>query len=147
MKKGSSSYNEMPLPNRKIYDLVCEKTDGNVRVFADILGIKQQTLNRIFNRDPRNGKYPSVSDEIKAALKSKLGLDELWLFSGSEQDGDVPADDTTALLAEIERLKGLKLPTEKDKVMDIWLRYMENQRQHNEIMREMVELYKQIKGE
>ena len=37
--------------------------------------------------------------------------------------------------------------SDSDKVMDVWLRFMENQRQYNEIMREMAELYKQIKGE
>ena len=36
---------------------------------------------------------------------------------------------------------------EANKVLDIWLRFMENQRQGNEIVREMSELYKQIKGE
>lgn len=37
--------------------------------------------------------------------------------------------------------------SDSDKVMNVWLRFMENQRQYNEIMREMAELYKQIKGE
>lgn len=75
-----------------------------------------------------------------------------WLLS---EDGDMlmkgntPAnyENVEYLKAEIERLKAVKLPTDADKVMDIWLRFMENQRQQNEIMREMAELYKQIKGE
>ncbi len=36
---------------------------------------------------------------------------------------------------------------DKDRITDIWLRFMENQRQYNEITREMAELYKKIKGE
>ena len=36
---------------------------------------------------------------------------------------------------------------DKDKIADIWLRFMENQRQYNELTREMAELYKKIKGE
>ena len=36
---------------------------------------------------------------------------------------------------------------DKDRITDIWIRFMENQRQYNELTREMAELYKQIKGE
>ncbi len=43
---------------------------------------------------------------------------------------------------------GVKIEmSESDKVMDVWLRFMENQRQYNDIMKEMADLYKQIKGE
>lgn len=148
MKKGSSKYDEMPQPNRRLYDLVCEKSDGNVSVFADILGIKQQTLNRLFIPDPRSHKYPSISPKIVKALYEKMGLDESWLYSSEEPKNDqLPSYSIPELLAEIRRLKSVKLPTDADKVMDIWLRFMENQRQQNEIMREMAELYKHIKGE
>ncbi len=34
-----------------------------------------------------------------------------------------------------------------DKILAIWMRFMENQSQQNEIIREMADLYKQIKGE
>lgn len=138
----------MPLPNRKIFDLVASKTDGNVRRFAELLGVKQQSFNRIFNTDPRSGKYPSVSDEIKEAIKKVFGFDDVWFVQDEPDEPPmVPVDDKAALLAEIERLKNVKLPTDKDKVMDIWLRFMENQRQYNEIMKEMAELYKRIKGQ
>lgn len=148
MKKGSSKYDEMPQPNRRLYDLVCEKSDGNVSVFAEILGVKQQTLNRLFNPDPRSHKYPSISSEIKTALYEKMGLSESWLYSSDEPKNDeLLSYNIPELLDEIRRLKSVKLPTDADKVMDIWLRFMENQRQQNEIMREMAELYKQIKGE
>jgi len=148
MRQGTTKYNMMPLPNRKIFDLVATKTDGNVRRFAELLGVKQQSFNRLFNPDPRNGKYPSVSVEIKEAIKSIFGFDEAWFVQEEQEEPPMmTVDDKVALLAEIERLKNVKLPTDKDKVMDIWLRFMENQRQYNEIMKEMAELYRRIKGE
>ena len=72
---------EMPLPNRKIFDLAAERTAGNVSALADIIGVKQQSLDRLFKIDKRSGKYPSVSPDIKKALKDKLGIDEIYLLT------------------------------------------------------------------
>ena len=36
---------------------------------------------------------------------------------------------------------------DKDRIADIWIRFMENQRQYNDLIKEMAVLYKQIKGE
>lgn len=62
MGKFISNYDELPVQNKNIYDLVQEKSDGNVSVFADTIGVKRQVLERIFKKDKRNGKYPSVSE-------------------------------------------------------------------------------------
>ena len=61
MKKAEMNRNEMPPPNRKIFDLVAERTAGNVSAFAERICIKQQPLDRLFKTDTRSGKYPSVS--------------------------------------------------------------------------------------
>lgn len=49
--------------------------------------------------------------------------------------------------SEEEQISVNTIQPDASKVLDIWLRFMENQRQGNEIMSEMAELYKQIKGE
>lgn len=85
MGKFISNYNELPVPNKRIYDLVQSKSDGTVKVFAEMIGVKQQVLDRIFKKDPRNGKYPSISDKIKEGLKNTFGLDDVWLLTGESQ--------------------------------------------------------------
>lgn len=49
--------------------------------------------------------------------------------------------------SEDEQLSVNTIQPDASKVLDIWVRFMENQRQGNAIMSEMAELYKQIKGE
>lgn len=82
MGKFISNYDELPIPNKRVYDLVQSKSDGTVKAFAEMIGVKQQVLDRIFKKDPRNGKYPSVSDKIKEGLKKTFGFDDIWLLTG-----------------------------------------------------------------
>ncbi len=133
MKSGSTKYSELPTATRRIFDLVESKTDGNVRKFAELIGVKQQSFNRLFNPDPRSGKYPTVSSDIMQAIISTFGVDEAWFYQGNTH-------------SESGRQHSIN-SSDADKILDIWMRFMENQRQGNEIMREMAELYKQIKGE
>ena len=91
MAKIISNYDELPLLNRKVYDLVIHHAGGNVKQFAESIGVKQQVLDRIFKVDARNGKYPSVSGNIREALCSKFGLDEAWFYNTAsldKHDGD-----------------------------------------------------------
>ena len=82
MGKFISNYDELPILNKKIYDLVQEKSDGNISAFADRIDVKQQVLDRLFKKDKRNGKYPSVSENIKKGIKDTFGIDELQLLTG-----------------------------------------------------------------
>lgn len=91
MGKFISNYNELPIPNKRIYDLVQSKSDGNVKAFAEMIGVKQQILDRIFKKDPRNGKYPSISEKIKEGLENTFGLDDIWLLTG---EGKMANDNT-----------------------------------------------------
>lgn len=45
------------------------------------------------------------------------------------------------LKEENERLRELKLPNRNDKLHDLWMQFMKNQCQHQEIMREMAAIY------
>lgn len=98
MGKRISNYAELPLPNKKIYDLVLLHADGNVSSFAELVGVKQQVLDRIFKKDNRNGKYPSVSTNIKDAVKKKFKVDDAWFFL--EEDGETRNEDTISNTGE-----------------------------------------------
>lgn len=74
------NYDELPVANKKVYDLVVKYAEGNVSKFAKKIGVKQQVLNRIFKKDGRNGEYPSVSPNIKNGLLNSLGIDEIYLL-------------------------------------------------------------------
>ena len=50
------------------------------------------------------------------------------------------------LKEENERLRDLKLPNRNDKLYDLWMQFMKNQCQHQEIMREMAAIYGGIEG-
>ena len=77
-----SNYDELPVINKRVYDLVVKYENGNVSKFAERIGVTQQVLNRIFKKDSRNGKYPSVSPDIKNGLLNSLGIDEVSLLTG-----------------------------------------------------------------
>ncbi|MBM6865308.1 S24 family peptidase [Bacteroides caecigallinarum] len=97
-------YEDLPLPNKKVYDLVQEHTSGSVKAFAEMIGVSQQVLDRIFKIDTRSGKFPSVSDKIKEGIQCRFGYDESWYFSKNvERDiqnnsNDMPSAYKTYLL-------------------------------------------------
>lgn len=86
MGKFILNYEELPLPNKKVYDLVQNLTVGNVKLFSEYIGVKQQVLDRIFKKDPRNNKYPSVSENIKSALKKKYGFGDDWFYTNEKAE-------------------------------------------------------------
>ena len=91
MGKRISNYEELPIPNKKVYDLVLHYTVGNVRMFAEYIGVTQQVLDRIFKKDSRNQKYPKVSDGIKDALKAKFNFNDVWFYDeNNESNEDKP---------------------------------------------------------
>lgn len=81
IKRSYMDTSEMPYANRKIYELVQNETNGNVSAFAQKIKVTQQSLNRIFCIDKRNGKFPSVSNDIKQAIIETYGKDEIWFIS------------------------------------------------------------------
>lgn len=97
MGKYISNYDELPIPNKKIYDLVQEQTNGSVKAFAEIIGVSQQVLDRIFKIDSRNGKYPSVSEKIKVGLKEKFGIDEIWLLTDEKSNNPKPENEASPI--------------------------------------------------
>lgn len=66
---------DMPYANQKLLELIDIHADGRVQKFAKMVGLSQQRINRLFNRDSRNGQYPRMTEEIKTAIVNHFGLD------------------------------------------------------------------------
>lgn len=93
----------IPYANKKVYELIQEETDGNVKAFAESINVSQQSLNRIFCIDRRNGKFPSVSNEIKQGIIEVYGKDEIWFIADRK---DVRHDESK----NIESNKNVVIP-------------------------------------
>lgn len=85
MAKIIQNLEELPFENRKIYDLVIEQSSGNVKAFSELIGVSQQVLDRIFRKDKRTNKYPSISANIKEAIKNKFNVGDIWFIEGNEE--------------------------------------------------------------
>lgn len=82
-------YDNLPLPNKQVYDLCIKYCNGNVSAFANMIGVSKQVLNRIFKIDPRSGKHPSVSQSIKKSISIALGYDETWFIDSKTRNVDI----------------------------------------------------------
>lgn len=88
-KRADVNMDGMPYANRKVYELIQSETDGNVRAFAKNINVSQQSLNRIFCIDKRNGKYPSISKDIKQGIIDVYGKDEIWFIADTDFNNNV----------------------------------------------------------
>lgn len=111
--------------------------DGNKAKFAGMLGVKPQTINtwivrNSFDVDLLYSKCKDVSGD--------------WLLSGegemlkSIRFANNSSEEIISLKNEIERLRKLKLPHQSDKVLDVFMKFMD-------VSREMAQIYNQVKGE
>lgn len=84
MKKIIPNYENLPEVNKRIYDLIQKESDGVISRFAELIGVSQQVVDRLFKPDARSGKYPKVSEGIKEALNGVFGFTEIWYLPESE---------------------------------------------------------------
>lgn len=75
----------MPYGNKKVWGLVEKYAGGNITIFAKLIGKSQQAINRLFVIDPRNGKYPKMSETIENAICEKFGLDNAYFHYSSNE--------------------------------------------------------------
>lgn len=114
-------------------------TDGNKAKFANMIGITPQLVSNWLDRSTFN------AETLFAKCK---GVSASWLLTG---DGDMlctqndnidnAGEDIENLKSEIERLRVLKTPQGNDKLYELWMRFMANQAQYQEIMKEMATIY------
>lgn len=76
-------YMEIPEINKRVLQLIEIYTNRSVKKFAETIGIPQQTLNRLFNKDTRTGKYPVATTEILVSIsKMYVDINANWLMTG-----------------------------------------------------------------
>lgn len=105
----------MPGANRRIKDLIDQKTKGKVLPFVNMLNeasqgitISHQRLNRLFDVDNRTGNWPGVPHEILEAILLRFpDVDAHWLVTGKEKSGPstVPDHLLTQLKNQIKDLQ------------------------------------------
>ena len=73
----------MPEINNRVLKLVDYYTNRSVKKFAESIGIPQQTVNRLFNKDTRTGKFPVATTEILVSItRMYVDVDANWLLTG-----------------------------------------------------------------
>lgn len=78
--------NNIPLPaiNQRIRELIDELSNGNVSAFCSTLGYNSaQKVNRLFNIDPRTGKYPTPSSTIITDISNTFHIQTEWIIKGT----------------------------------------------------------------
>lgn len=81
----------LPPVNQRIKDIINSNYNGNVRAFCIALGLSDsQKINRLFNIDKRNNKFPSPSIDILSLISNKLGISLNWLQSGDGEMQNTP---------------------------------------------------------
>ena len=82
----------LPPINQKIKDIIDERFNGSVRAFCLKLGLKNsQKINRLFNIDPRNEKYPIPSTEILTLISNTLDVPIETLLPRNYYDQESPS--------------------------------------------------------
>ena len=84
---------DMPIPQRNLFNLILRETNGNISAFAKKVECSQQMLDMCFKPDKSTGKYRSIYPSIKNAVMQAYGFDEGWFFrtdENEEQTKEVP---------------------------------------------------------
>lgn len=96
-----------------VYDML-EKEDVNTAILRQLSGIFKVPVTFFLTEEQENG---------------------------NQEELDLLRHEIVTLKEEIQRLKDLKLPNRNDKLYDLWMQFMRNQAQHQEIMKEMANIY------
>ena len=78
MKKDDE---KLPLPTRKLAQLIDSEYNGNVSEFSKRIGKSQQVINRLFNIDKRSGKYPSLSNSTIQAVCRVFNVEHSYFYN------------------------------------------------------------------
>ena len=116
-----------------------EKIDAPT--LAKRMGKTKQAIYDMLDKDDLN-------TSILRQLSDIFNVPITYFFVEGNDDGvDSQAEvyslqkEVASLKQEIQRLKELKLPKKDDRLYDLWMQFMKNQEQHQEIMKEMAAIY------
>lgn len=127
----------------KIKELMGQKKIDSVRL-AKRLGKTKQAIYDMLSKDDIN---TSVLRELSEIFEVPIAyfFDENSDNRYSQEEVDSLKNEIEELKEEVQRLRELKLPQKDDRLYDLWMLFMKNQAQHQEIMKEMANIYKVLK--
>ena len=100
---------------------------------------KQAVYDMLEKEDVSTAILKKLSNIFKVPVTFFL-TDEVQ-EEGGQAELDLLRKEVVELKQEIQRLKELKLPNRNDRLYDLWMQFMRNQAQHQEIMKEMAAIY------
>ena len=101
---------------------------------------KQAVYDMLEKEDVSTAILKQLSDIFKVPVTFFL-TDEGVNDNCNKEELDLLRQEVVSLKEEIKRLKDLKLPNRNDRLYDLWMQFMRNQAQHQEIMKEMAAIY------
>ena len=116
--------------NLQLIKKMCENREGGLKKLAMDINMSEANLHRCLN----NNKIQATDlESIATILKVKVGM----FF---EEEGE--NEEIQSLKQEVKRLKELlAIQGGGDKLFELWTRFMANQQQYHEIMKEMALIY------
>ena len=122
----------------KIKELMSKEKMDAPTLARELGKTKQAVYDMLEKEDVNTAILRQLSDIFKVHVT-------FFLTEGQEnvnqEELDLLRREVVALKEEIQRLKELKLPNRNDKLYDLWMQFMRNQAQHQEIMKEMAAIY------
>lgn len=116
--------------NLQLIKKMCENREGGLKKLAMDINMSEANLHRCLN----NNKIQATDlESIATILNVKVGV----FF---EEEGE--NEEIQSLKQEVKRLKELLvIQGGGDKLFELWTRFMANQKQYHEIMKEMALIY------
>lgn len=109
---------------------MCENREGGLKKLALDIGMSEANLHRCIN----NNKIQATDlENIALLLNVRVGV-----FFGESNTND---NEVQQLRDEIKRLKEFKPSNNDDKLFELWMRFMSNQQQYHDLMKEMAQIY------
>lgn len=116
--------------NLQMIKKMCENREGGLKKLALDIGMSEANLHRCIN----NNKIQATDlENIASLLNVRVGV-----FFGENENAN---DEVLRLKDEIKRLKELKTSNSDDKLFELWMRFMSNQQQYHDLMKEMAQIY------
>lgn len=122
----------------KIKELMSKEKMDAPTLARELGKTKQAVYDMLEKEDVNTAILRQLSNIFKVPVTFFLTEEQ---ENGNQEELDLLRREVIALKEEIQRLKELKLPNRNDKLYDLWMQFMRNQAQHQEIMKEMAAIY------
>lgn len=69
---------DMPTENSNLWNLILQETRGNVKAFAEKIGVSQQMVDPLLRKDKVTGEYKRIYPMVRKAIKETFNVDDMW---------------------------------------------------------------------